>query len=69
MIVELIRDILSRGPAAEVLILHLLDPLDGVIGDCVEGTHDAAICECVSLRVPFDIQTVTSVVANSLQVC
>jgi hypothetical protein len=31
--VEIVCDVLSRGPAAEVLVLHLLNPLDGVFGD------------------------------------
>jgi hypothetical protein len=31
--VELVCDVLSWGPAAEVLVLHLLDPLNGVFGD------------------------------------
>ena len=31
--VELVCDVLSWDPAAEVLVLHLLDPLNGVFGD------------------------------------
>jgi hypothetical protein len=31
--VKLVCDVLSWGPAAEVLVLHLFDPLNGVFGD------------------------------------
>ena len=47
--VELVCDVLSWGPAAEVLVLHLLDPLDGIFGNCVQWTHDTAVCKSVSL--------------------
>jgi len=47
--VELVGDVLSWDPAAEVLVLHLLDPLDGVFGNCVERAHYAAVWDSVSL--------------------
>jgi hypothetical protein len=47
--VELVCDVLSWDPAAQVFVLHFLDPLDGVFGDCVEGAHYAAVWEGVSL--------------------
>jgi hypothetical protein len=52
--VELVGDVLSWSPAAEVLVLHLFNPLNGVFGDCVEWAHNAAVCEDVSLRIPLD---------------
>lgn len=33
----------------EILVLHLLDPLDGIFGNCVQWTHDTAVCKSVSL--------------------
>jgi hypothetical protein len=64
--VELVGDVLSWGPAAEVLVLHLLDPLNCVFGDCVEGTHHAAVCEDVSLRILSDTCASDHLVVNSL---
>lgn len=49
--VELVCDVLPWDPTAEVFVLHLLDPLDGVLGDCVEWAHHATIWEDVSLRL------------------
>jgi hypothetical protein len=47
--VELVCDVLSWDPTAQVFVLHFLDPLDGIFGDCVQRAHDAAVWEGVSL--------------------
>ena len=41
--VEVIRNVLSRGPRFDVLVLHLFDDLNGVFGDGVEWSHHASI--------------------------
>jgi hypothetical protein len=41
--IELVCDVLPWNPAAQVFVLHFLDPLDGVFGDCVQWTHHAAV--------------------------
>ena len=45
VLVELVGDVLARAPAAQVLVLHLFDPLDCVFGDGVQGAHYAAVWE------------------------
>ena len=45
VLVELVGYDLAWTPAAEVLVLHLFDPLDCVFGDGVERAHYAAVCE------------------------
>lgn len=52
VLVELICNVLPWSPAAEVLVLHLLDPLNGIFGNCVQRTHDTAICKSVSFGLP-----------------
>jgi hypothetical protein len=51
VLIELVCDVLSWNPAAKVFVLHFLDPLDGIFGDCVQWTHDAAVWEGVSLLI------------------
>jgi len=41
--IELVGNVLFRDPAPDVLVLHLLDELDGVVGYGVQGTHHTAI--------------------------
>lgn len=43
VLVELVCDVLSGHPAADILVLHLLDDLQSVFRDGVQGAHDAAI--------------------------
>ena len=45
VLVELVGYDLAWTPAAEVLVLHLFDPLDCVFGDGVQGAHYAAVWE------------------------
>lgn len=43
MRIKRICNILFRGNRFNKLILHLLDELDGVVGNKAEGSHDGAV--------------------------
>jgi len=43
VLVEEVGNVLLGSDRFDVLALHLLDELDGVLGDCAEGAHDGAV--------------------------
>lgn len=45
VLVEHIRDVLPGDPASQILILRLLDQLDGVVRHGVQRRHDAAVLD------------------------
>lgn len=43
--IKLVRDVLLRRPALDVLILHLLNDIDGVFADGLQRSHNTSILD------------------------